>query len=46
MIKTHLPKPSEKGLILACGPDGMISQTLKPSLEKLGWDIGESLVVF
>ncbi|KAK7682149.1 hypothetical protein QCA50_014736 [Cerrena zonata] len=46
LIKAHLPAPCAEGLILACGPEPMISQTLKPSLQKCGWDIESSLVVF
>ncbi|TFK51423.1 hypothetical protein OE88DRAFT_1545674 [Heliocybe sulcata] len=46
MISQHMPGPSDDGLILVCGPDGMISQTVKPSLRRLGWDIERSLVVF
>lgn len=46
MIATHLPQPSPDGMILACGPNAMIEETLKPGLERCGWDVGRSLVVF
>ncbi|KAH0839336.1 hypothetical protein J3R83DRAFT_18 [Lanmaoa asiatica] len=46
LLEEHMPRPSEYGLILACGPDGMISNALKPGLSKVGWDIDNSLVVF
>ncbi|KAF9219482.1 hypothetical protein BS17DRAFT_740579 [Gyrodon lividus] len=46
LIAEHLPQPSEHGLILACGPDAMISQAVKPGLHDVGWDINEFLVVF
>ncbi|KAF5373120.1 hypothetical protein D9758_001489 [Tetrapyrgos nigripes] len=46
MLRKHLPAPSTNGIILACGPDAMISKTLKPCLQKIGWDVGSALVVF
>ncbi|THU96327.1 hypothetical protein K435DRAFT_858637 [Dendrothele bispora CBS 962.96] len=45
MLKKHLPTPSQNGIILACGPDAMV-KTLKPCLQKIGWDINLALVVF
>ncbi|KAF9267854.1 nitrate reductase [Marasmius fiardii PR-910] len=46
MLRKHLPSPSKDGIILACGPDAMIKQTVKPCLKRIGWDIDSSLVVF
>lgn len=46
MLSSHLPPPSDDAMILICGPDGMINDTVKPGLTKLGWDIEKSLVVF
>ncbi|KZT68489.1 hypothetical protein DAEQUDRAFT_766300 [Daedalea quercina L-15889] len=46
MLAEHLPVPSEHAMILACGPDGMIKHTLKPGLQRRGWDIDCQLVVF
>lgn len=46
MMKDHLPSPGDNALILVCGPDPMIDQTVKPGLKRLGWDITKSLVVF
>ncbi|THH19026.1 hypothetical protein EUX98_g8852, partial [Antrodiella citrinella] len=46
LLHTLFPKPSEEVLVLVCGPEGMISQTVKPGLERLGWDVEKSLVVF
>jgi len=46
LLAGHMPQPSADGLILACGPDAMISKTVKPGLEKMGWDIEKFLVVF
>ncbi|KAH9836836.1 uncharacterized protein C8Q71DRAFT_707679 [Rhodofomes roseus] len=46
MLEEHLPVPSERAMVLACGPDGMIKHTLKPGLQRCGWDIERQLVVF
>ncbi|EGN92384.1 hypothetical protein SERLA73DRAFT_79664 [Serpula lacrymans var. lacrymans S7.3] len=46
LLSEHLPSPSKDGLVLICGPDAMISHTVKPGLTRLGWDIEDSLVVF
>ncbi|CAE6377591.1 unnamed protein product [Rhizoctonia solani] len=47
MMKTHLPNPDTPDvLILICGPDTLIKQTVKPGLERLGWDTSKTLVVF
>ncbi|KDQ57289.1 hypothetical protein JAAARDRAFT_70219 [Jaapia argillacea MUCL 33604] len=46
MMAEHLPAPSEHSLITVCGPDAMISHSVKPGLQRLGWDIDSSLVVF
>jgi len=46
MLRRYLPAPSMNGIVLACGPDAMINRTLKPCLQKIGWDIDSALVVF
>ncbi|CEL51483.1 nitrate reductase NiaD [Rhizoctonia solani AG-1 IB] len=47
MMKAHLPAPDTPDtLILICGPDNLIKQTVKPGLERLGWDTSKTLVVF
>ncbi|KAH7335973.1 nitrate reductase [Rhizoctonia solani] len=47
MMKAHLPSPDTPDtLILICGPDSLIQQTVKPGLERLGWDTSKTLVVF
>ncbi|CAE6437488.1 unnamed protein product [Rhizoctonia solani] len=47
MMKAHLPPPDTPDtLILICGPDNLIKQTVKPGLERLGWDTSKTLVVF
>ncbi|KAG8731696.1 hypothetical protein FRC10_001568 [Ceratobasidium sp. 414] len=47
MMRAHLP-PAGQGdtLVLICGPDALIKQTVKPGLERLGWDTAKTLVVF
>ncbi|ELU36555.1 nitrate reductase [Rhizoctonia solani AG-1 IA] len=38
MMKAHLPSPDTPDtLILICGPDNLIKQTVKPGLERLDW---------
>ena len=46
MLKEHLPVASCDGIVLACGPEGMISEVVRGGLAGLGWDIEESVVVF
>ncbi|CAE6498186.1 unnamed protein product [Rhizoctonia solani] len=47
MMKAHLPSSdTPDSLILICGPDNLIKQTVKPGLERLGWDTAKTLVVF
>lgn len=46
MLKQHLPSPSDDALILVCGPDPMINLTVKPGLQRIGWNLATSLVVF
>ncbi|CAE6470025.1 unnamed protein product [Rhizoctonia solani] len=47
MMKAHLPAPDTPDtLILICGPDNLIKQTVKPGLERLGWNTSKTLVVF
>ena len=46
MLENYFPKPSSDSLVLACGPDAMIAETVKPGLSRLGWDVDRCLVVF
>jgi nitrate reductase (NAD(P)H) len=46
LLGQHLPPPSEDGIVLGCGPDPMMNNTIKPALLKLGWDVDRQLVVF
>lgn len=46
MLAIHLPPPGDETLVLTCGPDPLIKLTIKPGLERLGWNVARSLVVF
>ncbi|KZT38057.1 hypothetical protein SISSUDRAFT_1047659 [Sistotremastrum suecicum HHB10207 ss-3] len=46
MLKNHLPPPDDDALVLICGPDSMIKQTVMPGLTRLGWDVPKKLVIF
>jgi len=46
MMAIHLPPPGDETLMLTCGPDALIKLTVKPGLERLGWNVAKSLVVF
>jgi nitrate reductase (NAD(P)H) len=46
MLAIHLPPPGDETLVLSCGPDPLIKLTVKPGLERLGWNVARSLVVF
>jgi nitrate reductase (NAD(P)H) len=46
MLQMHLPSPGDDVLILFCGPESMINLTVKPGLQRLGWNTDSSLVVF
>lgn len=46
MLQKHLPSPGDDALVLVCGPEGMVNLAIKPGLQRLGWNIDSSLVVF
>lgn len=46
VLREHIPGPSDETLALACGPPPMIQFAVQPSLEKMGYDIKNSLLVF
>lgn len=46
IIREHIPQASEDTLALACGPPAMIQFAINPNLEKMGYDIKNSLLVF
>ncbi|CCM02701.1 uncharacterized protein FIBRA_04807 [Fibroporia radiculosa] len=46
MLIEHLPRPSQDAMILACGPQAMITETVKPGLQRCGWDTDQMLVIF
>ncbi|PWA69928.1 nitrate reductase [Artemisia annua] len=46
IMREHIPEFSEDTLALACGPKPMIQFAINPNLEKMGYDIESSLLVF
>ncbi|XP_059630818.1 nitrate reductase [NADH]-like [Cornus florida] len=46
VLKDHVPGASKDTLALACGPPLMIQFGVQPNLEKLGYDVKDSLLVF
>ncbi|CAN4119533.1 unnamed protein product [Withania somnifera] len=46
ILREHIPGPSQTTLALACGPPPMIQFAINPNLEKMGYDIKDSLLVF
>nr|GLL44044.1 nitrate reductase [NADH]-like isoform X2 [Ipomoea trifida] len=46
VLKDHIPAGSKTTLALACGPPPMIQFAVNPNLEKMGYDIKDSLLVF
>ncbi|PSR99979.1 Nitrate reductase [Actinidia chinensis var. chinensis] len=46
ILREHIPGPSDDTLALACGPPPMIQFAVQPNLEKMGYDLKNSLLVF
>ncbi|KAF7816901.1 inducible nitrate reductase [NADH] 2-like [Senna tora] len=46
VVREHVPEASEDTLALACGPPPMIQFAVQPSLEKIGYDIQNNLLLF
>ncbi|XP_047342490.1 nitrate reductase [NADH]-like [Impatiens glandulifera] len=46
VMREHIPGPSDETLALTCGPPPMIQFAIQPNLEKMGYDVKESLLVF
>ncbi|KAL6962093.1 Nitrate reductase [NADH] 1 [Sarracenia purpurea var. burkii] len=46
ILREHIPEPSDETVALACGPPAMIRSAVRPSLEKMGYDVENSLLVF
>ena len=43
MVQTHMPSPSEQGIILVRRPEPMINVAVKPGLLAAGWDLEKYL---
>ncbi|KAL2497256.1 Nitrate reductase [NADH] 2 [Abeliophyllum distichum] len=46
ILRERIPVASETTLALACGPPPMIQFAINPNLQKMGYDIKDSLLVF
>ncbi|PON76616.1 Phenol hydroxylase reductase [Parasponia andersonii] len=46
ILREHIPEGSDDTLALACGPPPMIQFAVQPNLEKMKYDIKDSLLVF
>ncbi|KAJ6335617.1 hypothetical protein OIU77_025552 [Salix suchowensis] len=46
ILREHVPEGSSDALALACGPPPMIQFAVQPNLEKMKYDIKNSLLVF
>ncbi|KAG8850282.1 hypothetical protein FRC20_002092 [Serendipita sp. 405] len=47
MLRAHLPPPdTPDALVLICGPDRLIKDTVQPGLQRIGWDTSKTLVIF
>ncbi|KAJ4834618.1 hypothetical protein Tsubulata_014935 [Turnera subulata] len=46
ILREHVPEGSDDTLALACGPPPMIQFAVQPNLEKMNYDIKDSLLVF
>lgn len=46
ILREHIPGGSDDTLALACGPPPMIQFAVQPNLEKMKYDIKDSLLVF
>jgi nitrate reductase (NAD(P)H) len=46
VLREHLPLGDGETLALVCGPPGMVECTVRPGLEKMGYDLDKSCLVF
>ncbi|KAK4493367.1 hypothetical protein RD792_017737 [Penstemon davidsonii] len=46
VLREHIPTSSGDTLALACGPPPMLQFAVNPNLEKMGYDLKETLLVF
>jgi nitrate reductase (NAD(P)H) len=44
-IQEHFPAPSDDGVVLMCGPGGMVD-AVTPVLQRVGWNIDSQVIVF
>ncbi|KAL5558335.1 hypothetical protein UlMin_034546 [Ulmus minor] len=46
ILREHIPQGSDDTLALACGPPPMIKFAVQPNLEKINYDVKDSLLLF
>lgn len=46
ILREHIPAASDDVLALVCGPPAMLQLAVNPNLEKMGYDLKDSLLVF
>ncbi|XP_066322729.1 nitrate reductase [NAD(P)H]-like [Miscanthus floridulus] len=46
VMREHLPLGDSETLALVCGPPAMIERTVRPGLEKMGYDLDKACLVF
>ncbi|KAL4273638.1 hypothetical protein GQ457_13G021360 [Hibiscus cannabinus] len=46
ILRDHIPEGSDSTLALACGPPPMIQFAVQPNLEKMKYDVKDSLLIF
>ncbi|TVU28696.1 hypothetical protein EJB05_20226, partial [Eragrostis curvula] len=46
VLREHLPLGDDETLALVCGPPAMIECTVRPGLEKMGYDLEKSCLIF
>ena len=46
ILREHIPEGSDDSLALVCGPPPMIQFAVQPNLEKMNYDIKNSMLVF
>ncbi|GER49225.1 nitrate reductase [Striga asiatica] len=46
ILREHIPAAGDETLVLVCGPPAMMQFAVNPSLEKMGFDLKKSMLVF
>ncbi|CAA0827861.1 Nitrate reductase [Striga hermonthica] len=46
ILREHIPAAGDETLVMVCGPPAMMQFAVNPSLEKMGFDLKKSMLVF